>query len=241
MGAWMEQQLIGFVFGFPGTYSTPDGPRLEHYSHMLAVHPDFRNQGVGYRLKRAQWQMVRHQGIDRITWTYDPLLSRNAWLNITRLGAVCNIYHRDFYGSMRDGLNQGLASDRFQVDWWVNTQRVNHKLSRRSRPPLELDHYLTGEVPIITPAQFNSDGWLVPGLWQGELPDRPISLLLIEIPIDFIALKAAEPDLAVIWRMQIRMIFETLFYQGYLVTDFVRGSDDPKRSYYVVCHGESTL
>ena len=97
IGAYVNQKLIGFVFGFPGFYSTPDGPRLKHYSSMLGVHADFSGQGLGFALKRAQWQMVRHKGIDRITWTYDPLLSRNAWLNITRLGAVCNTYRCNFY------------------------------------------------------------------------------------------------------------------------------------------------
>ena len=122
-------RLIGFVFGFPGIYSTPDGPRLKHASHMLGVHPDYRNKGLGFALKRAQWQMVRRQGVDRITWTYDPLVSVNAYLNIARLGAVCNTYRRNVYGELRDGLNAGLPSDRFQVDWWVNTKRVNRRLS----------------------------------------------------------------------------------------------------------------
>ena len=99
------------------------------------------DQGMGFALKRAQWQMVRYQGIDRITWTFDPLLSRNAWLNITRLGAVCNTYLRDFYGKMADVLNQGLPTDRFDVDWWVNSQRVNRRLSRRRRNDLTLIHY----------------------------------------------------------------------------------------------------
>jgi predicted GNAT superfamily acetyltransferase len=100
-----QPELIGFVFGFPCLYTTPDGPRPMHCSHMLAVHPDYRNQGIGFLLKRAQWQMVRHQSIDRIVWTYDPLLSRNAQLNIGKLGAVCNTYKRNYYGEMRDALN----------------------------------------------------------------------------------------------------------------------------------------
>jgi len=65
--------LVGFVFGFPGLYFTPDGPRAKHHSHMLGVLPAYRNRGLGFLLKRAQWQMIRRQGLDRITWTYDPL------------------------------------------------------------------------------------------------------------------------------------------------------------------------
>ncbi|MFN8427639.1 MAG: GNAT family N-acetyltransferase, partial [Anaerolineales bacterium] len=78
LGAYLNEQLVGFVFGFPGLYSTPDGPRAKHCSHMMGILPAHRDSGVGFALKRAQWQMVRHQGLDHITWTYDPLLSRNA-------------------------------------------------------------------------------------------------------------------------------------------------------------------
>jgi predicted GNAT superfamily acetyltransferase len=241
IGAWIDDRLAGFVYGFPGAYATPDGLRLEHYSHMLAVHPDYRAQGIGFVLKRAQWQMVRHQGIDRITWTYDPLLSRNAWLNITRLGAVCNIYYRDFYGSMQDDLNKNLPSDRFQVDWWVNSSRVTHHLSRRCRPPLTLAHYLSGEVTIINPASLGIGGWMEPGEWEQDRGEPPAPLLLVEIPEDFLSLKADHPDLALHWREHTRQVFEALFQQGYLVTDFIHLSGKPARSYYVLCYGESTL
>ena len=241
IGAWAGEQLAGFAFGFPGIYLTADGPRLEHYSHMLGVHPDYRSQGIGYRLKRAQWQMVRQQGIDRITWTYDPLLSRNAWLNITRLGAVCNTYLPDFYGSMRDALNLGLASDRFQVDWWVNTPRVQHRLSVNARHPLELEHYLSGEVRILNPARHAADGTVDITEWKNDLHTPPEAFLLVEIPPNFLGLKAIHPALATRWRTHTRQIFETCFLQGYLVTDFVHLPGEPSRSYYVLCHGESTL
>ena len=139
LGAFVDDKLIGFIFGFPGLESTPDGPRPKHCSHILGVDPNHRDSGVGFALKRAQWQMVRHQGLDHVTWTYDPLLSRNAHLNIARLGAVCSTYRRSEYGDMRDGLNAGLPSDRFQVDWWINTKRVEQRLSKRARPTLNLN------------------------------------------------------------------------------------------------------
>ncbi len=100
---------VGGGLRFPGSYSTADGQRLKHCSHILAVHPDYRNQGIGFSLKRAQWQLVRQQGVELITWTYDPLLSRNAHLNITRLGGVCSTYLREYYGVMRDGLERRPA------------------------------------------------------------------------------------------------------------------------------------
>ena len=244
-----SEPLLGFVFGFPGVYSTPDGPRSKHYSHMLAVHPDHRDRGLGFALKRAQWQMVRHQGFDRITWTFDPLVSRNAHLNIGKLGAVCSTYRREFYGEMRDGLNAGLPSDRFDVDWWVNTKRVERRLSRRARLRLDLAHYLAGGAEILNPSRRDEAGWphpagsvvlpSSPGEGAGQAANTP--LILIEIPADFQGMKSADPALALEWRLHTRGLFETLFDAGYLVTDFVHLPGGQPRSFYVLSHGESTL
>ncbi|MBK7451366.1 MAG: GNAT family N-acetyltransferase [Anaerolineales bacterium] len=109
LGAFEEEKLIGFVFGFPGLEKTPDGPRPKHCSHQMGIHPEHRDSGIGFELKRAQWQMVRHQSLDHITWTFDPLLSRNAHLNIAKLGAVCSTYRQSEYGDLRDGLNARFA------------------------------------------------------------------------------------------------------------------------------------
>ncbi len=233
LGAYVNDELVGAVFGFPGFYETPDGPRLKHHSHILAVHPDWRSRGVGFALKRAQWQMVRHQGIDRITWTYDPLLSRNAYLNIARLGTVCNTYFRSEYGEMRDGMNAGLASDRFQVDWWVFTKRVERRLSRRARPSLTLAHYRTAGALFVEALQGQQ-----PAHPPAQIPSLTGALLLVEIPGDFLALKDADLPLARDWRFYGREIFETAFAAGYLVTDFFH---EAGRSFYVLTRGENTL
>lgn len=243
------QILVGFVFGFPCFYPTPDGPRSMHCSHMLGIHPDYRDQGLGFLLKRAQWQMVRHQGLDRIVWTYDPLMSRNAQLNIGKLGAVCNTYQRNVYGEMRDELNAGLPSDRFQVDWWVNSQRVNRRLSKRARPSLDLAHYLAAGSKVINPTQVGPAGWPLPSRElfipnspaQVEPGEKGEALLLVEIPSDFQGLKQADRELALEWRMHARALFEDLFAQGYLITDFIYLPGTHPRSFYALSYGESTL
>ena len=239
-----DLSLVGFVFGFPGLYHVQDGQRLKHCSHMLGVHPVQRDKGIGFSLKRAQWQMVRRQGLEQITWTFDPLLSRNAHLNISRLGAVCSTYLREVYGEMRDGINAGLPSDRFQVDWWVNTQRVNRRLSRQARNSLDLAHYFAGGAELINPSVIDEAGYPHPatGNWEPQrVNGKYPPLLLVEIPSDFTALKANKPSLALEWRMHSRDLFETLFATGYLVTDFVHLPGTHPRSFYVLCHGESTL
>jgi predicted GNAT superfamily acetyltransferase len=239
LGAFMDDRMVGFVFGFPGLEKTPDGPRAKHCSHMMGIHPRYRDKGIGFALKRAQWQMVRHQGLDHITWTYDPLLSRNAYLNIARLGGVCNTYRRSEYGDMRDGLNLGLPSDRFQVDWWVHTRRVQRRLGKRARKPLNLEHFSKAEIHPLYKLRILKDGWPRPPEHFAKLEGR---LLLAEIPPDFMALKEADFGLARDWRFFSRELFETTFAAGYIVTDFIyeRSASRPG-CLYVLTHGESTL
>jgi predicted GNAT superfamily acetyltransferase len=213
---------------------------------MMGVHPDYRDQGVGFSLKRAQWQLVRHQGLNLITWTFDPLISRNANLNISRLGGVCNTYKRNIYGQMRDGINFGLPSDRFQVDWWVNSNRVTHRLNKDSRQKLDLAHYFSAGVKIINPSKMDKFGMALP--CTPEISIENINkdslnqpLMLIEIPANFLALKAANLKLANKWRLFMREIFEYIFQRGYLLTDFVYVPGKYPRSFYVASYGESTL
>ncbi|MBK6644875.1 MAG: GNAT family N-acetyltransferase [Anaerolineales bacterium] len=239
LGAFEEERIIGFVYGFPGLEETPDGPRLKHCSHQMGIHPDYRDSGIGFTLKRAQWQMVRHQGLDHITWTYDPLLSRNARLNISKLGAVCTTYRRSEYGEMRDGLNAGLPSDRFQVDWWINSRRVEKRLSKNPRPTLTMGHVARSGLRPFYPAPFSDAGLIRP---PEQVPPFEERILLAEIPHDFMALKARDFALARDWRFFVRELFETAFAKGYIVTDFVFDkTEGTLRGLYVLTHGESTL
>lgn len=238
-GAFDGDRLVGMAFGFPGIESVPDGPRPKHCSHQMGVLPEYRDSGLGFALKRAQWQMVRHQGLDHVTWTYDPLLSRNAYLNIAKLGAVCNTYLREVYGEMRDGLNAGLPSDRFQVDWWVFTRRVERRMGKRPRGAFDLQHFLSAGIEPLYSVSLTPGGWIAPPDASLNLAGR---LLLAEIPPDFLALKAADLPLARTWRLFTRQVFEQAFAAGYLVTDFVFDSGGGRpRSFYVLTHGESTL
>ncbi|MGW8250580.1 MAG: hypothetical protein ACWGO1_08055, partial [Anaerolineales bacterium] len=194
-----------------------------------------------------QWQMVRNQGLDRITWTFDPLLSRNAHLNIARLGAVCNTYLRSVYGELRDDINAGIPTDRFQVDWWVNSERVSRRLSRRARLSLDMAHFLAAGARVLNPSQVGDDGLPQPGTYHfeepqavGLSPDQP-AITLVEIPASFPTVKDASPELALEWRLHARNVCEDLFARGYLVTDFVHLPGRLPRSFYVFSHGESTF
>lgn len=241
IGAFDERRMIGFVAGFPGLIVTPDEIRVKHCSHVLGVLPEFRNRGVGYALKRAQWQMVRRQGVELITWTYDPLLSRNAHLNIARLGAVSRKYVPEMYGNMHDDLNRGLPSDRLQVELWVNSPRVQNRMSKHPRRQLDLAHYLSTGAEILNPTRLGEAGYPQPGPAPAEV-DAPLpALALLEIPSDFHALKAADRDLALAWRLHVRALLQDLFARGYLITDFIHLKGDSPRSFYVLSHGDRTL
>lgn len=225
-GAFVGGALIGFTWGFLGLDDRVSPPRIKLCSHQLGVLPACGGAGIGRALKCFQRRICQAQGIDLITWTYDPLLARNAQLNIARLGAVCNTYLPDLYGPLRDGLNAGLPSDRFQVDWWINTPRVADRLAA---PPQ------TGGL-----AEWLAAGatWGNPSGREGapRPPAPPITVpatgaILVEIPADLMALKAADPALALRWRLGTRTVFADLFARGYGVTDFVR---DASRSAYVL-------
>jgi predicted GNAT superfamily acetyltransferase len=112
-GAFDGDRLIGFVLGWAGV----DDEGLHVHSHMLAALPERRHRGVGYALKLAQRAQALDQGISLVRWTFDPLVARNAWLNIGKLGAVVDRFERDYYGAMTDDLNAGERSDRFMVRW----------------------------------------------------------------------------------------------------------------------------
>jgi predicted GNAT superfamily acetyltransferase len=239
LGAFAGAEMIGFVFGFLGTSKRfgPEAPaavRLKHHSHMLAVLPGWRNEGVGNALKLAQREAARSQGLRLMTWTYDPLESRNALLNIAKLDAVCNTYLRDYYGEMRDELNVGLPSDRFQVDWYIASKRVATRLSGR-RERLKREHYTSAGAVLLNPATFDAQALPHPPESVAELTT---DLALVEIPADFQLLKRAERSLALAWRLQTRQIFENAFARGYMITDFLF-EPSPPRGLYVLILTES--
>ena len=113
-GAFIDNFCIGAAFAFPATTGG-----LHLHSHMTAVLEDYRNQGVGYALKIDQWDWAKKNNYPEISWTFDPLVSRNAKLNLIKLGVDISSYHPNFYGDMPDALNAGDESDRLMVTWKV--------------------------------------------------------------------------------------------------------------------------
>jgi len=216
LGAYDERgRLVGFSFSLLGLREE-EGRRLHHWSLMTGVLPDVRYRGVGYRLKLAQRERVLEQGIELISWTYDPLQSANAHFNFAKLGVIAREYERDFYGEMRDQLNRGLPSDRLTVEWWLRSPRVEAKLARRYRLP-SVEELLEGGAELVNRTELEGD-WLVNAGYKLDLEGER---LLIEVPTDTPAMKEQALELARRWREETREIFESYLGRGYLVSEFL--------------------
>ena len=113
-GAFIDEKCVGAAFAFPATTNG-----LHLHSHMTAVLDGYRDQGIGYALKIDQWFWAKKNNYKEITWTFDPLVARNAKLNLTKLGVDISNYYPNFYGDMPDALNAGDESDRLMASWKV--------------------------------------------------------------------------------------------------------------------------
>jgi predicted GNAT superfamily acetyltransferase len=113
-GAFTGDKCVGAAFAFPAATGG-----LHLHSHMTAVLGDYRDQGIGYALKIDQWQWAKKNNYKEITWTFDPLVARNAKLNLIKLGVDISAYYPNFYGDMPDALNAGDESDRVMASWKV--------------------------------------------------------------------------------------------------------------------------
>jgi len=113
-GAFIGETCVGAAFAFPATTTG-----LHLHSHMTAVLEEYRNQGIGYALKIDQWHWAKKNNYSEITWTFDPLVARNAKLNLVKLGVDISGYYPNFYGDMPDALNAGDESDRIMASWKV--------------------------------------------------------------------------------------------------------------------------
>jgi predicted GNAT superfamily acetyltransferase len=154
-GAFMDNKLVGAAFAFPATNNG-----LHLHSHMTAVLPEFRDKGIGYALKIDQWGWAKKENYSHISWTFDPLVRRNAKLNIAKLGVDIASYHSNFYGDMSDALNAGDESDRLMVSWRTD---IDAPRARELIANLEPDDILI-EIPddivaIRTKNQSESMKW----------------------------------------------------------------------------------
>jgi predicted GNAT superfamily acetyltransferase len=141
IGAFDGERLLGFAFSIPGVR---DGHSYLH-SHMLAVRSDYRNSGLGRRIKLFQREDAIRQGYELMEWTFDPLEIKNAYLNLERLGAIARRYNVNQYGITSSPLQGFLPTDRLVAEWWLTSKRVETLIATGKPPAFE--EKLRIEVP----------------------------------------------------------------------------------------------
>jgi predicted GNAT superfamily acetyltransferase len=224
LGAFEGGALVGFAFGFLGV---EDG-RPNLHSHMLAVRAPYRNSDLGFKLKLAQRERVlamRINGsrITEVTWTFDPLQSKNAHLNFAKLGVISQSYKIDFYGPETSSTLHRNSTDRLWVKWPLTSRRVLTRLQGKDHRAEMLDALRTLQ-PLI---QFNAHG-------KPTRTDLSAALLrqriAIEIPSDIGSVEHKDPALAREWRLETRWAFTEALQSGFFVAEFcrtVRGQQGP--------------
>ena len=235
-------RLVGFVFGMTG----PRDGEVVHWSDMLAVRPEARDTGLGSRLKAYQREQVLGLGVDKMFWTFDPLQSRNAYVNLSKLGAVVREYERDMYGDTDSPLHRGIGTDRLVALWQLSTNRVIESLARTLAAEGAADDAGAGEAHSGESADGRSvqgsadrDRWpaLVASSSQPfPRPSEP-SLTLdsaevtVAVPADIGTIMKEDPKLALEWWEATRAVFVEYLGRGYQATGFEVG---PMASSYVL-------
>lgn len=222
IGAFDKSHLVGFAYGFVGY----EEGHLTHHSHMLAVKQSHRTYSVGYDLKLAQRDRVLQQGIDRMTWTFDPLQSLNAYFNFNKLGVVSDKYFVNFYGEEAGSFLHQNGTDRLWVTWLLDSLRVRVRLEM---PLASFDRELPSLIAVGAELEPI----------RNEL-DIESDQTVIEIPGDINKIERTFPDTAVRWRAETRWAFNKLLAKGYLVGAFHRAKrGDNEIGRYVLCRNET--
>jgi predicted GNAT superfamily acetyltransferase len=221
VGAFDKDKLIGFVFGFLGR---EHGMTTIH-SHMLAVLDAYRHMDLGSRLKQAQRERAMAMGVNEMTWTYDPLQSRNAHFNFSKLGVVSDTYKVDFYGPETSSVLHRNGTDRLWVRWILNSRRVRARLAGKSTTArVETLDAMRLLAPLV---RFDPSGKPGRADLAESLARQRVS---IEIPGDILEVERTDMGLAREWREATRWAFREAVKAGFSVAEFcrsVRGQQGP--------------
>ncbi len=226
MGAFDGDIMIGFVFGVPAIHYG----RPSQHSHMLAVLPEYRNHNVGYKLKIAQREEALSRNIDLITWAFDPLQSKNAHLNINKLGVIACSYDINLYGEASSSkLHSGLGTDRLLAEWWLVSDKVKTIIDGHTHDAVKK---LSAKGLYINRTEHDEQGFLVPVEPDLTLTDE---VLRLEIPANIDEMKVSNIETAHRWRELIQKAFLHYFDAGYYVNSLqVEREGNTRRVFYVL-------
>ncbi|MEV0716251.1 GNAT family N-acetyltransferase [Asanoa sp. NPDC050611] len=207
VGAFRGDVLIGAAVAFFG---------IDHlHSHITGVDPATQSRGAGHAIKLHQraWALDRH--IESVHWTFDPLVRRNAYFNLHKLGARAIRYLPDFYGPMTDGINAGDAtSDRLYIQWDVASPEAIAAAAGDTREINMQAVYAAGADVALARDDFGR-----PSPGKAVHDGRP---LLVAVPLDIEALRGTDPSLAVAWRREVGDALCAAFESGYRIVGMAR-------------------
>ena len=222
VGAWDDDRLVGFVYSFPALRRGQ--PIASHWSHMLGVHPDQREAGLGRALKLAQRNRVLDLGLDLIEWTFDPLQAANAHLNFVKLGVVVEEYEENVYGESASPLHGGLPTDRFVCQWWIRRPHVIRRLEATGPAIVARE---AASPPVVNRVE-PSGPWIAPAGFDPEVRSLRVA---VDIPADYTRMLGEDPVLALRWRVETRAVFAHYLGAGYRVVDFALDRDHHRGRY----------
>lgn len=206
----------GSVIGAALAFRAVDGEGGYLHSHLAGVHPSHNGEGVGYAVKLHQRAWALENGLMRVGWTFDPLVSRNCYFNVMKLGAEISEYVADFYGPLSDSLNGRDASDRCVVSWRVASRRVTAATSGGGLPAVDPERLASDGVPVVL-VRRGEDG---PPVRTGTLAGAELALL--QVPRDVVALRRSDPATAEAWRGALRGVLTSAFDSGLALTSCTR-------------------
>jgi len=216
-----KEKMVGFAFGFLGR----EHGQTTLHSHMLAVLDHYRHLDLGSRLKQAQRERAMGMGIHEMTWTYDPLQSRNAHFNFGKLGVASDTYKVDFYGPETSSMLHRNGTDRLWVRWILDSRRVRDRLSgKNTNARAETLDALRLLAPLV---RFDPSGKPARANLADSLARQRVS---IEIPGDILEVERADMSLAREWREATRWAFREALKEGFVVAEFcrtIRGQQGP--------------
>ena len=207
--ATIGSEAVGAAIGFRG--EDEDGVLL--HSHIAGVLPQWQGSSVGYALKQHQRTWAMEHGIERITWTFDPLVARNAYFNVVKLGAHLTSYYVDFYGPMDDGINDGDETDRCLATWRLSGPAATAAADGQFAPADIEARRAAGAVDVLTAAAG------APELTASHAPVR-----LLQLPRDIVEIRSTNPTLAREWRLALRQALVSAFSDGLEVVGVSRDS-----------------
>jgi predicted GNAT superfamily acetyltransferase len=193
-------RAVGAAIGFRGE----DEHGVLLHSHITGVVPDVQSHGVGYLLKQHQRDWAQQRGIDRVTWTFDPLVARNAYFNVVKLGARLTTYYVDFYGPMDDAINNGDETDRCLVTWRVNSPAAQAAAAGMFGAADVEAIRRSGAAEVLRPA---GDGAPIVTPAGGDLR-------LLQLPIDIVEVRRQDAEQARAWRLALREVLVAAFADG---------------------------